>query len=121
MPDLPKILIIDDEEDLGEILADYLEDDFDCTVCSDPAKGVEYINNQSFSLVISDMHMPEINGFKIIETVKEKQPQTPVILLTGNARHDPIVVEALNKGATGIITKPFDSPDEVMNYLKSFI
>ena len=121
MSDLPTILIIDDEVDLGEILADYLEDDFDCTVCSDPQEGLELIQQKTFSLVISDMQMPNVSGFEIIDMMTKKQPDTPVILLTGNSRNDPIVEEALKKGARGVITKPFNSPDEVIDYLKKFI
>jgi len=121
MSELPTILIIDDEADLGEILADYLEDDFECTVCSDPRVAVDQIKAKSFDLVISDMHMPVISGFDIIKVMQEKHPDTPVILLTGNAKDDPLVQEALEKGAKGIITKPFDSPDTVLVYLKKFI
>ena len=121
MNDLPSILIVDDEEDLGEILGDYLEDDFVCAVFSDPKQAVEALKNKTFNLVISDMHMPEITGFDIIEVSKKTQPDTPVILLTGNSRDDPIVKEAVSKGANGIITKPFQSPEDVLQYLKSFL
>ncbi|MFK7825035.1 MAG: response regulator [Oligoflexales bacterium] len=121
MSDLPGILIVDDEVDLGEILADYLEDDFECTVCSNPVNAIKLIKENTYDLVISDMHMPNVNGFEIIELVKKVQPDTPIILLTGNSKNDPIVQEAIAKGASGIITKPFNSPDEVLEYLKKFI
>ncbi len=121
MPELPKVLIVDDEQDLGDILADYLEDEFTCSVCSNPEKALHLIKDTTFDIVISDMHMPKVDGFQIIEVVSKQQPDTPVILLTGNSRNDPIVIEALEKGAKGIITKPFNSPQEVLDYLKKFI
>lgn len=121
MSDLPHILIIDDEIDLGEILGDYLEDDFECTICSNPVDGRELIKTNAYALIISDMHMPDVNGFDIIEAVKQHQPETPVIVLTGNSQNDPIVQEAMEKGAKGLITKPFNSPNEVLLYLKKFL
>lgn len=121
MSELPTILIVDDEVDLCEILADYLEDDFNCTVSSSPENALNLIKENSYDLVISDMHMPNVNGFEIIEAVKTKRPDTPVIILTGNSKTDPIVQDAITKGASGIITKPFSSPDEVLEYLRKFI
>lgn len=121
MSELPKILIIDDEKDLGEVLADYLEDDFSCTICSDPEEAVRHIKHEIFQLIISDLHMPVIDGMAIIGIVKDHQPDTPVVLLTGNAPYDPIVVAAMKKGASGVISKPFESPDDVITYLKSMI
>lgn len=117
----PTILIIDDEYDLGEILGDYLEDDFQCQVLSEPSKALEKIKEEHFSLIISDLHMPDVSGMDIIAKAKEHQPSTPIILLTGSSKDDPVVREALEAGASGVITKPFRSPAEVIEYLKETI
>lgn len=121
MSDLPDILIIDDEEDLGEILADYLEDSFRCTVHSNPNEAIAQIEQSRFSLIISDLHMPALSGLAIIDAVKKHQPETPVLILTGDSPGDPQVLKALEHGARGVISKPFHSPDEVIEYLKSML
>ena len=71
--------------------------------------------------LISDMHMPEVNGFEIINVAIKEQPSTPILLLTGSSSDDPEIVSALEKGAKGVITKPFKTPDTLIEYINKFI
>lgn len=121
MPDLPKIMIIDDEADLAEVLADYLEGTFACQVCSVPQDALIRLAEERFDLIISDLHMPGVDGFAIITQAVKHQPATPVILLTGSSSSDPDVTKAVAMGAKGVLTKPFSSPNEMVHYLLSFI
>ena len=117
----PSILIVDDEIDLGEILADYLESHFVTKVIANPVEALQTIEKDRFDLIISDISMPLVDGFQILACVQKAQPETPVIVLTGNALGDPLTQEALKRGAKGIITKPFSTPDDVIAYLKQFL
>ena len=118
---LPKALIIDDETDIGDILGEFLEDNYECTVCEDPKEGLSKIESYIFDIIITDMNMPGYSGTQIIEFAQKTQPQTPVILLTGSSKEDPDVVNALSLGAKGIIAKPFRSPEEVIESLDNII
>lgn len=120
MHERPKVLIIDDERDLSEILADYIEDEFNCQICDNSEEALNIIRDKKFDLIISDMQMPKVDGTRIIEHSLAHQPKTPVLILTGSLENDPIISRALEKGAKGVITKPFNSPAEVLNYLKKF-
>ena len=115
------ILIVDDEEDIGEILGDFLEDDFTCSTYSDPLEAIAAISENTYRCVITDLHMPKAGGMEIIEAVKTHQDGTPVILLTGNSKDDPLVLQAIEKGAVGVITKPFGSPENVIQSVQNFV
>ena len=75
----------------------------------------------TFDIIISDLNMPGVTGMQIIEKAKKAQPDTPIVILTGAAADDPQVKQALELGAKGLITKPFDKPKTVSQYLLGFI
>ncbi len=118
---LPSLLIIDDEVDLGEIIAEYLAGTFSSTVCSDPQKAVDLIKNNHFDLILSDLQMPHIDGFGIIELTMSLSPQIPVVILTGHSQFDPFSKKALEAGAKGILVKPLESPTKLASFLRQFL
>ena len=80
-----KILLIDDEESILQTYALFLEENGYCVVTADCGrKALEEFFSQSFDLVITDLTMPDIDGFNVIEEVKNNSPNTPVITFTGN-------------------------------------
>lgn len=117
---LPKLLIIDDEDDLTELLGDMLAGDFQLTVSSNPEKALEIIKNNKFDLIITDLNMPTISGYTVIDISKEFQKTTPILVMTGAGEHDPASIEALKRGATGLIIKPFKSLQELIEIIKRF-
>ena len=84
MPD-KKILLIDDEESILQTYGLLLEENGYRVVTADCGKkALEEFFSQSFDLVITDLTMPDVDGFTVIEEVKDTAPSTPVITFTGN-------------------------------------
>ena len=80
-----KILLIDDDESVLQTYALLLEENGYSVVTADCGrKALEEFFSQSFDLVITDLTMPDIDGFTVIEEVKRNSPDTPVITFTGN-------------------------------------
>jgi DNA-binding NtrC family response regulator len=80
-----KILLIDDEESILQTYALLLEENGYCVVTANCGKkALEEFFSQSFDLVITDLTMPDVDGFTVIEEVKNNAPNTPVITFTGN-------------------------------------
>ena len=80
-----KILLIDDDESVLQAYALLLEEHGYCVVTADCGrKALEKFFSQPFDLVITDLTMPDIDGFTVLEEVKNHSPHTPVITFTGN-------------------------------------
>ena len=78
-----KILIIEDEKPMARALELKLTHaGFQTVNASNGELGLKLLEKESFDLIVSDLMMPLVNGFKVLETMKEKNIQTPVIILT---------------------------------------
>jgi DNA-binding NtrC family response regulator len=108
---LPEILLIDDEPIVGQRLKSGLEK-MGCNVevCKDPKEALALIKNKMFDIVITDVMMPEVNGIQVLEAVKEVNPETRVIIITGFATSS-LARETMEKGAYDMIAKPFKPAD----------
>ena len=84
MSDRKKILLIDDEKDILEVLKDYLCDEFDVYLASCDNEAIEHLEKNSFSLVLCDYNLPGMNGEQICDYIKQKHPGTPVVFVTGD-------------------------------------
>ncbi|MBP1595438.1 MAG: Response regulator [Acidobacteria bacterium] len=103
-----RILIVDDEEEIRDVLMTSLEDPaFELTGSSNAMDALDKMRDARFSLVISDLRMPGLSGLDFLRTLKECDPDVPVILITG-VRDLETAVETLRLGACDYITKPFD-------------
>lgn len=102
-----KILIIDDEAIVREILLEFLEilgyqaDEFE-----DGASGLEAMNNENYSIAFADIRMPGIDGIEFLKYLKKTQPEIPVIIITGHGSED-TRKEAIDAGAFAFFQKPF--------------
>lgn len=103
-----KILIVDDEEAIREVVSTLLDaQGFHCTVCSNGRMALESFRLGSFDLVLSDIVMPEMDGLKLLGELRGNDPDVPVIMVT--AMHDiSIALEAIRAGAYDYILKPFE-------------
>jgi DNA-binding NtrC family response regulator len=80
-----RILLVDDEESILQTYALLLEENgYHVVTANCGRKALEEFFSQSFDLVITDLSMPDVDGFTIIEQVKSNSPCTPVITFTGN-------------------------------------
>jgi len=101
------VLIIEDHERLREQLGYFYEQEgYKVTTASSGEEGLDKLTQEKFALVVSDVKMPGIDGFQLARRVREKYPDTDVILITafGNIKQ---AVEAMKLGASDYITKPF--------------
>ena len=101
------VLIVEDHDRLREQLGQFYEQEgFKVTTASSGEEGVEKLSQEKFSIVVSDVKMPGIDGFELARHIREKYTDTDVILITafGNIKQ---AVEAMKLGASDYITKPF--------------
>ena len=108
-----KIMIIDNEEGLCRMMAAVLMDDGHAVrTFTDPGQALEHFRSGTWDLVISDIKMPGIDGLEVLQTVKEQEPDLPVIMITAFATVE-MSIQALRRGAYDMLTKPFE-PDELL-------
>lgn len=109
-----RILIIDDEEIMQDVLSDLLSGEgFEIDCAGSGEQGFELYTENEYDLVVLDVMLPGENGIKILDRIKKLNPDQPVIMITafasvGNA------IEAMKKGADEYITKPFKNDEVVL-------
>jgi DNA-binding NtrC family response regulator len=104
----PKILVIDDDTSLRRVLEYNLhEAGYQVFTAASGEEGVRLFSEELPSLVITDMKMPGMDGMQVLKAVKERSPETLVIIITAFGTVD-IAVEAMKAGAYDYITKPFN-------------
>jgi len=104
---LPRILIVDDEREITEILADLLNDDYECLKAGSAEQALDCLRNGEFELVISDITMPGMSGLEMIPHVKQLSPDTVVVMISGMQTVES-AIGALRLGAFDYLMKPFD-------------
>lgn len=113
-----RILIIEDHTDLANILSLNLSDlDYDVKHAADGLKGLNYLENESFDLVILDIMLPGMDGLEICRRIRNQNNYTPVLMLTSKSSEIDRVL-GLEIGADDYVTKPF-SVREVMARIKA--
>jgi len=101
-----KIVLIDDEEDIREIMALALEDaGYSVGTAADGMAGLLLCDDTSPQIVITDIRMPGIDGLQVLETLKKKYPDIEVIVATAFGEMD-LAIRALQLDASDFITKP---------------
>ncbi len=109
MNDKPKILVVDDEQYLCELLRDELLSTglFDVDIVTDGAQAMNKIQSKIYDLVLLDIKMPRISGIDVLKFIKEHSPDTEVIMITayGDIK---LAVETIKLGAFDFITKPYN-------------
>jgi putative two-component system response regulator len=106
-PVSPRILIVDDEAEITEILADLLSEDYDCSRAGSAEDALTRLRDDEFQLVISDITMPGMSGLDMIPHVKELAPDTVVVMISGMQTVES-AISALRVGAFDYLMKPFD-------------
>ena len=102
----PKILVTDDELNTLKTLSANLEDmGYRVSTATNGKEALALIRKRGFNIVIADIKLPDISGLEILETAKELNPETAVIMITGHASIE-TAVNAINEGAYAYILKP---------------
>jgi two-component system NtrC family response regulator len=103
------VLIVDDEKNYPPILSAVLEEEgFETLTAGSGQEALYQIRNADVDLVLTDMKMPGMDGITLLEEIKKKDPELPVIMMTAYGTVDK-AVEAMQKGAYSYILKPFDN------------
>jgi putative nucleotidyltransferase with HDIG domain len=103
-----RILVVDDEDAIREVVSTLLEaQGYDCVVAQNGKQAVPVLESQELDLVLSDIVMPEMNGLELLERVRARDRDLPIIMVT--ALHDiSTALEAIRRGAYDYILKPFE-------------
>jgi response regulator RpfG family c-di-GMP phosphodiesterase len=102
-----RCLVVDDEPRLRQVLVRLMtRDGFDCTDAANGTEAVAALERAPVALVMSDLRMPGMDGVELLRTVRERWPDTAVVLITAVADVD-VAVQCLALGAMDYLTKPF--------------
>ncbi len=102
-----RILIIEDDKELAELVSLHLNDlNFATVHCDNGARGLETALEEKFDLVVLDLMLPELDGFEICRKLRAENPYVPILMLTSRAEEMDRVL-GLELGADDYLTKPF--------------
>ncbi|WP_346847271.1 response regulator transcription factor [uncultured Clostridium sp.] len=114
-----KILVIEDDNDLGNLIKDYLEiDGFQVFIANDGLKGVELANDPMIKLIILDIMLPLLDGVEVCKRIRMISKMPILMLSAKSGEMDKILT--LGVGADDYMTKPF-SPMELVARVKAHI
>ncbi len=115
-----KILLIDDDTALGELLAEYLRPEgWQLEICESGVAGLTLAKNQDFDLIVLDVMLPELSGFEILKALRAGDIRTPIIMLSARGEDVDRIV-GLELGADDYLPKPFN-PRELVARLKALL
>jgi DNA-binding NtrC family response regulator len=104
----PKILVVDDEDNVRHSLTELLEiKNFCVTATASAEHALKLLEQTAFDLVLSDLLMPRIDGIALAKAIREMGLNVPVVVMTGYASIE-TAVESMKAGASDFITKPFN-------------
>ncbi len=107
MQQVPKVLIVDDEDRIRELLTDTLSAlGYQTFSTRDGKDALSFLKKHKIDLVIADIRMPKLDGISLLKSIKKEKPDLPVLIITGydfNYAMD----KALEGGADGFLAKPF--------------
>jgi two-component system alkaline phosphatase synthesis response regulator PhoP len=115
-----KILVIEDEKDIQELLQLYLKrDGYDVHIAREGETGLRKASQERYDLILLDLMLPQVDGLEICRNLRSRQQtsQIPIIMITAKAEESDRIV-GLEMGADDYITKPF-SPREVLARIKA--
>ena len=110
----PRILVVDDENGVRELISDVLHlESFHVTTASDGLEALGLLRKSDFDLMILDVSMPKMDGFTLLEKLREEKNTIPALMLSArNDRSD--VTTGLRSGADDYVTKPFGIEELVL-------
>ena len=110
-----KILIVDDQEVMRNLLTSILEQEgYEVQSVSDGHTAVQRARKNKFHLFMVDIKMPGLNGIEVLKKIKEIDQDAQIVMITGYASLE-TAIEAIGNGASGYIEKPFDNIEYVIN------
>ncbi|MEE1229085.1 MAG: response regulator transcription factor [Lachnospiraceae bacterium] len=115
-----KLLIIEDEKTLAEVIGDCLIDEgYDVKITFDGDQGYEEAMSHTYDLILLDRMLPGVDGIELLKTMRENSVETPVLILTAKSEIKDRV-EGLDAGADDYMTKPFEM-EELLARIRAII
>lgn len=114
---MPKILIIDDVDYIRKSIDKVLtENGFDCDVCENGKVAMEKVQETAYELIITDIMMPEADGFEFLEFLKNQKPAiatTPVLAISGGSKtiNSDMALGMIHDQVSEVLQKPFGKQD----------
>lgn len=104
-----QILVIDDEPEVLAVMVDVLQQEgYSLRSTSDSREASKLLEETVFDVIVSDIMMPHLSGLQLLEMAKRQNPDVQVVFVTGYSTRE-VALEALNKGASSFIEKPFQT------------
>ena len=118
--DHPRVLVVDDDKDVGEFLRDALSRwNYDVSLAAHGREAVRLISHQIFDAALVDIWMPEMDGLQVLDEIKRHDPALEVVMMTGNPMVE-TAVQALKSGAYDYLIKPLNL-DELQHLMQQVL
>ncbi len=112
-----KVLIVEDEIDLANLIKSSIKElFFKVVIAKDGLEAIKKFDSFKPDIIISDIMMPNLNGLEMSKKIKEKNSETPIVILSAHG-HKEMLLEAIDLGISKYFIKPFDI-EEFIEYLK---
>ena len=103
---LYKILIVDDEAPVRELLGDlFKKEDCSSVGCGSGEEALEELKKESFDVVLLDIKLPGMSGLEVLKEIRHKYPDLPVVMITGFGFDEELIVKSKQFGCCGYIGK----------------
>jgi DNA-binding response OmpR family regulator len=103
-----KVLVVDDEEDIVEVIQDRLEAyGFTVAVAGTGLEALKRLSTEKFDGIFLDVKMPEMGGIEALEEIRKTDKKIPIIIITSSSTRE-AAIEAIAKGANEYVLKPFE-------------
>ena len=111
----PRVLIVDDEPYIRELIQRCLElEGYECNTAPHAEAALAELDADAYQLLVSDIHMPGMSGMELLATVRTRHPDLAVLMVTG-VDDRKVGIQALRLGAFGYLIKPFDVNELAIN------
>ena len=115
-----RVLLVDDEEDFVETLAQRLEvRDFEVATALSGAEALERLEEREIDVVVLDLQMPGVDGIQVLRQIKERKPLIEVIMLTGHATVQ-TAIDGMKLGAFDFLIKPTETEELLEKIARAF-
>lgn len=116
-----RVLIVDDEKDIRNILNQALTQfgDMEVELAQTGEEALQKIEKTHFDLVLTDMKMPKMDGLQLVDEIAKIRPEIVTVLMSGHGTIDS-ALEGMRRGASDFITKPFNLPEMFVRLHKVF-
>ena len=105
----PRVLVVDDEEAVRQIVAKTLAADYDVETATDGPTALNMLQSGDYDLLITDLKMPGMDGLTVIREARSQISDLPIVILTAFST-EASAIEAINLGVSGYLLKPFRVP-----------